>query len=182
MDLLMIRKLFASQLSRWLAVSTQMMALTFGLAALAADSDNSPRQKLLMDEGWRFHLGDEWGLGERLDKAGVNLGPASRSFGDAGWRKLDLPHDWAIELPFDSSADTSHGFKPVGPGFHTNDVGWYRRIFSLPATDNGRRLWIQFDGVYRDCRVFFNGYLIGHHESGYSSFWHDVTEIGRAHV
>jgi beta-galactosidase len=154
-----------------------LMILALSLPALAADTDNSPRQKLLMDDGWRFHLGDEWGLAERLDKAGVNLGPASRSFGDAGWRKINLPHDWAIELPFDSSSDTSHGYKPVGPGFHSNDVGWYRRTFTLPETDKGRRLWIQFDGVFRDCRVFFNGFLIGHHESGYSSFRYDVTDL-----
>jgi beta-galactosidase len=160
------------QLWRWLAISAQVVAL----AARGADS-NAPRERLLLDYGWRFHLGDEWGLAERLDKAGVNLGPAARSFGDAAWRKINLPHDWAIELPFDPSADTSHGFKPVGPGFHTNDVGWYRRTFALPETDKGRRLCIRFDGVFRDCRVFFNGYLIGHHESGYDSFGYDITDL-----
>ncbi len=117
------------------------------------------------------------GPGRKIGQGGRQLGPAARSFGDGSWRKVNLPHDWAIELPFDSSADTSHGFKPVGPGFHTNNVGWYRRTFALPKTDEGRRLWIQFDGVYRDCRVFFNGYLIGHHESGYSSFRYDVTDL-----
>ena len=167
----------ALQLFRRLAVSAPVMALALGLAARAADSDDSPRQKLLMDFGWRFHLGDDWGLAEKLDKAGDSTGPASRNFSDAGWRKINLPHDWAIELPFDSHSDTSHGFKPVGPGFHKNDVGWYRRAFSLPETDKGRRLWIQFDGVFRDCRVFFNGWLIGHHESGYSSFRYDVTDL-----
>lgn len=159
------------------ACCAQILALLAGLAVSAADIDSRPSQKLLMDEGWKFHLGDDWGLAERLDKAGVNLGPASRTFGDAGWRKINLPHDWAIELPFDSSADMGHGYKPVGPGFHSNDVGWYRRTFILPETDKGRRLWIQFDGVFRDCRVFFNGFLIGHHESGYSSFRYDVTDL-----
>ncbi len=173
----MIHKLPTSRLSCWLVVSTQLMALTLGLAAWGSDSNAAPRQQLLMDYGWKFHLGDEWGLDEKLDKAGMSVGPAGRSFGDMGWRTVNLPHDWAIELPFDPSSDGSHGFKPVGPGFHTNDVGWYRRTFALPKTDEGRRFWIQFDGVYRDCRVFFNGYLIGHHESGYSSFRHDVTDL-----
>ncbi|MGP8199994.1 MAG: beta-galactosidase GalA [Limisphaerales bacterium] len=163
---------------RRLAVSFHVIALTLGLTAWAAESnDSSPRQQLLMDFGWRFHLGDDWGLGEKLDKAGANSGPAGRSFGDASWRKVNLPHDWVIELPFDPRSDTSHGFKPVGPGFHKNDVGWYRRTFSVPETDKGLRFWIQFDGVYRDCRVFFNGWLIGHHESGYSSFRYDVTDL-----
>lgn len=162
--------------SRWLGRLVSLLPMLL-LTARAADSVPAPRERLLMDRGWRFHLGDEWGLAEKLDKAGVSLGPAGKSFGDAGWRKLDLPHDWAIELPFDSHADTSHGFKALGPGYHSNDIGWYRRTFALPATDLGKRLWIQFDGVYRNCRVFFNGYLIGHHESGYSSFIYDITDL-----
>jgi beta-galactosidase len=168
-----MKTLLAPRLTRWLAVSAQMLALT----VWAADSDAPPRERLLMDFGWKFHLGDQWGLAEKLDKAGVSIGPAGRNFGDAGWRKINLPHDWAIELPFDPHGDTSHGSKPVGPGFRTNDVGWYRRTFELPESDKGRRLWIQFDGVYRDCRVFLNGYLIGHHESGYSSFQYDITDV-----
>jgi beta-galactosidase len=164
-----MKKYSAFQVCCRIIVFTQIMGLTVGLAA--------PREKLLMDYGWRFHLGDEWGSAENLAKAGQSIGPASRSFGDAGWRVVDLPHDWAIELPFDPHADTSHGFKPVGPGFHKNDVGWYRRTFSLPSTDRGRRLWIQFDGVYRDSIVFFNGYFVGHNEGGYNSFRYDVTDL-----
>lgn len=154
-----------------------LFTLTAALAAGGAGLDNAPRQQLLMDEGWRFHLGDDWGLAERLDKAGMTLGPAAPNFYDASWRIVNLPHDWAVELPFDPTSDAGHGFKPVGPNFHSNDVGWYRRTFDLPELDKNRRIWIQFDGVYRDCRVFFNGYLIGHHESGYSSFRHDVTDL-----
>jgi hypothetical protein len=68
-----------------------------------------------------------------LDKAGASTGPADEKFGDQAWRTVDLPHDWAIELPFDKTSDTSHGFKPVGPGFLKNSIGWYRRTFDLPA-------------------------------------------------
>ena len=53
------------------------------------------------------------------------------------WRVVNLPHDWAVELPFDQTADGSHGFKPLGPGFPTNSIGWYRRTFELPT--GGRR-------------------------------------------
>jgi beta-galactosidase len=147
------------------------------MTVACAASDTPPRERLLLDFGWKFHLGDDWGLAERLDKAGVSTGPAGRSFGDNGWRTVNLPHDWVPELPFDRNADGSHGFKPVGRGYHTNSVGWYRRTFELPETDKGRRLMLEFDGVYRDCRVFFNGYLIGHHESGYSSFGYDITDM-----
>jgi beta-galactosidase len=162
---------------RFMLVSQISVFLFLAGRTQAADAPTSPREKLLMDFGWKFHLGDDWGMSERLDKAGVNPGPAAINFGDTSWRTIDLPHDWVIELPFDPNSDTSHGFKPAGPHFHTNDVGWYRRSFTLPESDKGRRLWIQFDGVFRDCRVFVNGFLIGHHESGYSSFRYDITDV-----
>jgi beta-galactosidase len=84
----------------------------------------TPRERLLLDFGWKFHLGNDWGTGEDLAKAGSSSGPAQRDFPDAGWRNVRLPHDWAIELPFDEHSDGSHGFKPIGPGFTQNSVGW----------------------------------------------------------
>src|SRR3974377_596897 len=68
------------------------------------------RERLLLDFGWKFHLGNEWGTGGGLAKAGSSTGPAKRDFSDAGWRSVELPHDWAIELPFDERSDGSHGF------------------------------------------------------------------------
>ena len=118
-----------------------------------ADDAVSPREKLLLDFNWKFHLGDNWPDMLRLDKAGQNSGPASERFNDSAWRTVNLPHDWAIELPFDKTADVSHGFKPVGPGFPNNSVGWYRRTFDLPAADADKRIWLDFDGAYRDTTV-----------------------------
>jgi beta-galactosidase len=153
-----------------------VLLLMAGVRSLQA-AEGTPRERLLLDFGWRFHLGDDWGISENLTKAGVNPGPAGREFGDADWREVNLPHDWVPELPFDPHAATDHGFKPVGPGFSSNSVAWYRRAFELPTSDSGRRLMIQFDGVFRDCTVFFNGYLIGHHESGYDGFSYDITDL-----
>jgi len=136
-----------------------------------------PRQRLLLDFDWKFHLGDDWGLSERLDKAGINPGPAGRTFADATWRTVNLPHDWLPELPFDPDSNPDHGFKPFGPGYHSNSVAWYRRAFQLPEEDRGRRLMLEFDGVYRDCRVYFNGYFLGRHQSGYTGFRYDITDL-----
>ena len=154
-----------------------VVSLCLWAAPGGAAEGGVPRERLLLDWGWKFHLGDQWGTGEDLAKAGSSVGPARGDFNDASWRALDLPHDWAIELPFDRQADTSHGFKPVGPGFLTNSVGWYRRTFTLPREDAGKRLWLEFDGAFRDTRVFVNGYFVGHHESGYSSFRYDLTDV-----
>ncbi len=145
--------------------------------ATAAGAGAGPRERLLMDFGWKFHLGNEWGIAQNLSKAGTGSGPANVWFSDASWRTVNLPHDWAVELPFDQSADGSHGFKALGETFPQNSVGWYRRTFELAADDSGKRIWLEFDGVFRDCTVFLNGWFVGHHESGYSSFRYDVTDI-----
>ncbi|MGA2869781.1 MAG: sugar-binding domain-containing protein, partial [Verrucomicrobiota bacterium] len=150
----------------------------FSLNSLADDT-NSPREKLLLDFNWKFHLGDDWPDMMRLDKAGQNSGPASEGFSDIAWRTVNLPHDWAIELPFDKSADGSHGFKPVGPGFPKNSVGWYRRTFDLPPSDAGKRIWLDFDGAFRDTTVFVNGWFVKHNESGYYPFRADITDVVR---
>jgi beta-galactosidase len=146
----------------------------------AAGAAPAPRERLLLDFGWKFHLGNEWGIGQSLAKSGTGMGPASVVFSDASWRRVDLPHDWAVELPFDAHADGSHGFKALGSAFPANSVAWYRRTFTLPAADAGRRLWLEFDGVYRDATVFVNGWFVGHHESGYSNFRYDITDVAEA--
>ena len=140
-------------------------------------ADGSVRERLSADSGWRFHLGDEWGMGQSLAKACTGHGPASLEFSDVGWRRVDLPHDWAVELPFDRKADAGHGYKPIGAGFPENSIGWYRRTFDLPKTDAGCRIWIEFDGVFRDSMVYVNGWFIGRHESGYGSFRYDITDV-----
>jgi beta-galactosidase len=156
---------------RWLGL------LLISICCACAAADSGPRERLLLDFDWKFYLGNEWGDAVSLAKAGTGSGPASTSFSDASWRPVNLPHDWAVELPFDPSADGSHGFHPVGPGFAANDVAWYRRTFDLPKEDAGKRLWLEFDGAFRDCEVFANGWIVGHHESGYSSFRYDITDV-----
>ena len=138
---------------------------------------DSPREHLSLDQNWKFYLGDDWSQALRLDKAGVNGGPAAKGFDDGGWRTITLPHDWAIELPFDSSASMSHGFRAVGDHFPQNSVAWYRRTFVLPAADSNKRISLQFDGVSRDATLFVNGWLVKHAESGFYPFRADVTDL-----
>jgi beta-galactosidase len=151
--------------------------LAFSILSVCAALESAPRERLLLDFGWKFHLGNEWGIAQNLAKAGTGSGPASMSYSDASWRMVNLPHDWAIELPFDQRADGAHGFKALGRGFPQNSVAWYRRTFDLPQADAGKRLWLEFDGAFRDCTVFLNGWCVGRHDSGYSSFRYDVTDV-----
>jgi len=109
--------------------------------------------------------------------AGENVSFVQTNCNDSAWRQLNLPHDWAVELPFNSGADTGHGFKPVGySNFGANNYGWYRHAFTLPAIDAGQALWLEFDGVYRNCLVWLNGHILGRNVSGYESFYFDVTK------
>ena len=149
----------------------------FNVMADDAATASSPREHLSLDRNWKFHMGDDWPGALRLDKAGSSGGPAAEKFSDRSWRQVDLPHDWAIELPFDRSSDTSHGFKPVGPGFPKNSIGWYRRQFDLPAEDSGKRIWLTFDGVFRNATVWVNGWLVTQHDGGYYPFREDITDI-----
>ncbi len=147
--------------------------------ALRAAENESLREHLSLDEGWKFHLGDDWPDALVLSKAGSAKGPAAEKFNDAAWRVLNLPHDWAIELPFDQSADKNHGFKALGPGFPANSIGWYRRTFELPAGDEDKRIWLQFDGAFRNTTVWVNGWLVKRHEGGYYPFREDITDVIR---
>ena len=163
---------------RLLRLFTLLLVVAASLASHAAVSgEPAARERLLLDFGWRFHLGNEWGIGQNLAKSGSGFGPASPAFSDAGWRRLDLPHDWAVELPFDAKGDVSHGCKALGEAYPQNSIGWYRRTFDLPASDSGRRIWLEFDGVFRDSTVFVNGWAVNRQESGYSSFRIDVTDV-----
>jgi len=146
------------------------------------------RERLLLDFGWRFHLGNANDPSKDFDfgteragnfqKTGNFLPAGTGAFDDSDWRAVDLPHDWAIELPFTNDpALSSKGFYPLGRKYPETSVGWYRRVFELPATDAGKRLTIEFDGSYRETMVVFNGFYIGQHSGGYDAFSVDVTDF-----
>jgi beta-galactosidase/beta-glucuronidase len=103
---------------------------------------------------------------------------AKAGFDDSKWRTLSLPHDWAVELPFvRDEALNSHGFKPLGRRYPETSVGWYRREFEIPASDEGRRITVEFDGAFRSVLVFVNGCFIGRNDNGYAPFSFDLTDF-----
>jgi beta-galactosidase len=103
-------------------------------------------------------------------KGGAAWGAAAPNFNDSDWRQLDLPHDWIVELPFDRNADRSHGYRSRG-------VGWYRRTFALPSSDQSKHLELKFDGVSTHCSVWFNGFPVQRNWCGYTSFSIDVSAL-----
>src|SRR3989441_2542267 len=92
-------------------------------------------------------------------------------FDDSAWRKLDVPHDWSIEGPFDERNPTggAGGFLPAG-------IGWYRKHFSLPADYKDQCVFIDFDGVMANSDVWINGFHLGRRPYGYVSFRYELTD------
>ncbi|HMD87223.1 MAG TPA: beta-galactosidase GalA [Terriglobia bacterium] len=145
----------------------------------------STRERLLLDFHWRFHLGHAddpardfgYGRGDEYMKTGVFFRPSRPNFNDSGWRAIDLPHDWAVELPFQNDKSViDHGAKALGRSYPGTSIGWYRRVFKIPQSDFGKRLSIEFDGVFRDSMVALNGNFLGRNMSGYAPFAYDITD------
>ncbi|HXE42434.1 MAG TPA: hypothetical protein VN516_05360, partial [Candidatus Baltobacteraceae bacterium] len=215
------------QLSTAVLISLAANVLAAGSPSFVPEQSQGEREKILMDFDWKFHLGDAPDVGTNLDypevkdlaktqvrdvglegelanvadavtkNLGANISFVQNNFDDNKWRQLDLPHDWAVELPFvtngvvsgttsdlneinntvDQKSLLNHGFKPVGPGFSQSNVGWYRKEFDLPADDKGKTLWLDFDGIFRNSLVWLNGHCLGRHLSGYSSFRYDISQF-----
>lgn len=120
-------------------------------------AERRPRSRESFDFGWKFFRGDA-------------SGAQAPSFADDGWRSLDLPHDWSIEGPFGEHEPSggSGGYLPTG-------IGWYRKRFPVPESDRGRKIAIEFDGVYQNSEVWINGRYLGLRPYGYISFAYDLT-------
>lgn len=131
-----------------------VLILMLGLAACA---DRPARTRELFTEGWTFSLTDD-STARRED------------YVDTAWRALDLPHDWSIEGEF----RVDNPAKPEGGGLPTG-VGWYRKVFTVPASSADKHMFIDFDGVYRNSEVWINGHYLGKRPSGYTSFRYELT-------
>lgn len=132
----------------------------FSFSSLAQSTDQSKmiRQRILFTDDWKFLLS--------ADSTAYKA-----TFDDSSWRNLDLPHDWSIELPFDEHAPAG-----VGGGALPGGTGWYRKTFELTATDKGKLLFIDFDGIYCNSEVWINGHHLGMRPNGYISFRYELTK------
>ena len=142
--------------------STRRGILISGLSALlpirllpaAVPADGERRQPF--NDGWRFFKGEAGGAEQA-------------AFDDSKWRDVRLPHDWAIEGPFDPKLNPHTGALPI------SGTGWYRKAFTLPSNARGRYFSIEFDGAMSNSKVWLNGQELGGRPYGYSSFELDLT-------
>lgn len=158
------------------------------MLTFAGKAQTCAREKIRLDEGWKFALGHaadpqkDFGCGTEyfnyLTKANSihNEGPYSPKFDDKDWQAVRLPHDWVTTLPYASEASHSHGYKTVGYKYPETSVGWYRMMINIPSEDIGKHIALQFDGIFRNAQVWFNGFWMGVEPSGYATQVYDVTE------
>ncbi|MCX6894918.1 MAG: DUF4982 domain-containing protein [Verrucomicrobia bacterium] len=137
--------------TRWL-----LLAMVLTLTPFAHAQNTAGRERLLFNDDWRFLKGDAPGA-EQAD------------FGDAAWRTLNLPHDWAIEGPFKFEYPGETGKLQYW------GVGWYRKHFAVPAADAGRQIYLDVDGAMSHATVWVNGQSVGGWPYGYASWRVDLT-------
>ena len=146
------------------------------------------QKKTSLDEGWKFHFGNSsnpekdfnYSTATIFSKSGAAAKTAiDPKFIDSTWTSINVPHDWAVALPFENSTNfdvESHGYKPVGGFYPETSIGWYRKHFLVNKNDATDRFEIQFDGIYRNASIWLNGFYIGTNMSGYIGKLYDVTD------
>jgi beta-galactosidase len=144
--------------TKGIGMNLRVLTILFcSLLSCAAPSIDATRLHLSLDFDWRFTLGDA-------------PGADAQQYDDRNWRVLDLPHDWSVEGEFDEQNPSGYkgGFLPTG-------IGWYRKTLEWNNAWHGKRVRIEFDGVYMNADVWVNGQHLGHHPYGYIGFSYDLT-------
>ncbi len=185
------------------ATAATFVAVQAGTSYAQTDAIKQDNRRIRFDTGWRFafgHLNDvekDFGYGGDLRtyaKQGIDATPVAKAdYDDSQWRPVTLPHDWAVELPFVHKAPktplkpddhgavwdpaANHGYKPLGRDYPETSVGWYRKTFTLDAADKGKRISLEFDGVFRDAMVVINGYIVKRNDSGYTPFRVELNDF-----
>jgi len=151
---------------------TPIVVVAMAAASSAHAAEAPVRERISFNADWRFAKGDPGGAGAKPTEAEIQAGSLSAAgagFDDASWRKLDLPHDWGIEGPFKQEYPNDTGKLPWW------GVGWYRKHFTLPASDAGRRVYLDVDGAMSHAAVWINGRHAGGWPYGYASWRIDLT-------
>lgn len=124
---------------------------------------SSARHRTLLDADWMFHRGDVASSNDVI----------SANFDDSQWQKVHLPHDYVLDGTYANSTNRvvrGHGYLPY-------EVAWYRKRITVPESDQGKILRLDFDGIFRDSEVWLNGEFLGHHLSGYTPFSYDISHL-----
>ncbi len=182
---------------KWFAAfALSLLGFLEGSAQTIQPTISDKRTKEKFDFNWQFHKGDI--AIKRVVKAGAQGGltdlnvkilttndtiidytkaESAKILYPRDWKEVNLPHDWAVEGTF--VQDDNLGSQPAGNGYLPTGVGFYRKEFEIPETDKGRKISIEFDGIFRNSTVYVNGHYLGNHQSGYTPSNYDLTDVLR---
>jgi beta-galactosidase len=172
-----------------------LAALLLAQTIIFAASPDSPRERILLDDGWRFIKADAADAGTNLNYSAIkawvlpagnpftskvpavrpdgepvtNLSFAQPDFDDSQWRLLNLPHDWGVEAAFDKNLPGDTGKLPWA------GIAWYRKHLDIPASDAGKKIYLDVDGAMSYATVWLNGKFVGGWPYGYASWRVDLT-------
>jgi len=152
---------------KFISIMKILYLFVVGTILFSCSTKNEVRKNEDFTQDWQFYLGD--------DSLASNP-----QYNDSGWRTLDLPHDWSIEANFSKDAPATPGGGALPGG-----IGWYRKTFTVDNSKANKNVFIDFDGVYRNSKVWINGHLLGERPYGYISFRYDLTpylKIGEKNV
>lgn len=137
------------------ATDASLLLILVNLICLTTGFAQQSRQTILFNSDWRFHKGDM----TNGDKPTVN---------EADWKTVDLPHDWSIEGPFEEQWASATAYLPGG-------IGWYRKAFDITPGMQSKKLFLYFDGVYKNSEVWINGHYLGKRPNGFTPFQYEIT-------
>jgi beta-galactosidase len=156
----------------------------------------SKRARVNFDFNWQFHKGNiaikhsikaggQGGLTDANVKV-VTTKDTTIDYSDVksatvfypkDWQPVNAPHDWVVENSFVN--DNALGSQPAGNGYLPTGIGFYRKEFDIPEADKGKKISVEFDGIFSNSTVWVNGHLLGNHQSGYTPSNYDLTDVLR---
>src|SRR3989339_1508117 len=164
-------------------------------AQTAQQTISSKRAKENFDFGWLFHKGDiaikhvvrvgQGGLTD-VNPQVITMEDTIIDYTDfksanvlkpGDWKKVNLPHDWLVEENY--VHDDNISSQPAGNGYLPTGIGFYRKEFEIPESDLGKKISVEFEGIFRNSTVWVNGHLMGNHQSGYTPSNYDLTDVLR---
>jgi beta-galactosidase len=179
-----------------ITISVLLTILINTKAQKIAKTSSGVRTRECIDFNWQFHKGDI--AIKKVVKVGGQAGltdinvkiiakedttidytnvESAKILYPRDWKEINLPHDWAVEGTF--VHDNSLGSQPAANGYLPTGIGFYRKEFEIPETDKGRKISIEFDGIFRNSTVWVNGHYLGNHQSGYTPSNYDLTDVLR---
>lgn len=141
--------------------------------AISANTDRTVLKPWILPTGNAFIKNPENRHEQPDGNPGSDFPFVQHDFDDSLWETVNLPHDWAIKGPFfeGNDAEVTGGMGRLpSPG-----VAWYRKELDIPASDEGRSIFLDIDGAMSYSMVWLNGNLVGGWPFGYASYRLDLT-------